>query len=105
MATITDEAITPMLTTGQLADVPRDFLPTFKNWLYNIWPKEGSLSLPTPFFSHDRTIVTIVVLLCGTALLLTYGDSAPIVALVSAGWTLALTFWFRFGTEPSSRDE
>jgi hypothetical protein len=46
-------------------------------------------------YSHDRTIVTVVVLICGTALLWQFGDQAPIVALVSSGWTLTLTFWFR----------
>jgi hypothetical protein len=50
-------------------------------------------------YSHDRTIVTVVVLLCGTALLWQFGDQAPITALVSSGWTLTLTFWFRIGTD------
>jgi len=58
-----------------------------------------------PRYSHDRTIVTVIVLLCGTVLLFHYGDSSPIVALVSAGWTLALTFWFRFNADPESGDK
>lgn len=62
------------------------------------------LALPSPVYSHDRTAVTIVVLLCGTFLLWHYGDSSPIVALVSSGWTLALTFWFRFGPNAEGGD-
>lgn len=62
------------------------------------------LSVQKPYYSHDRTIVTAIVLVCGTLLLWHYGDSSPIVALVSAGWTLALTFWFRFGADPESRE-
>lgn len=62
------------------------------------------LSVQKPLYSHDRTIVTVIVLVCGTLLLWHYGDSSPIVALVSAGWTLALTFWFRFGADPESRE-
>jgi uncharacterized membrane protein YccC len=48
-----------------------------------------------PVYSHDRTIVTVVVLVCGTALLFQFGDQPPISTLVSMAWTLALTFWFR----------
>lgn len=55
-----------------------------------------------PPINHDRTIVTVVVLLCGTALLWHFGESVPVVALVSSAWTLALTFWFRF--TPSESD-
>ena len=52
-----------------------------------------------PLYAHDRTIVTIVVLLCGTFLLYYFGDQTPVVALVSSMWTLCLTFWFRLGAE------
>lgn len=62
------------------------------------------VSVQKPYYSHDRTVVTVIVLICGTLLLWHYGDSSPIVALVSAGWTLALTFWFRFGADPESKD-
>lgn len=48
-----------------------------------------------PIVTHDRTYITIVVLLSGTALLWHFGESVPVVALVSSMWTLALTFWFR----------
>lgn len=57
------------------------------------------LSLTAQAYSHDRTIVTVVVLLCGTALLWQFGGQAPIIALVSSGWTLTLTFWFRIGSD------
>jgi len=50
-------------------------------------------------YSHDRTLITIVVLLSGTALLWHFGESVPIVALVSSMWTLTLTFWFRWTGE------
>lgn len=49
--------------------------------------------------THDRTIVTVVVLVCGTFLLAEFGEQTPVVALVSSMWTLALTFWFRLGAE------
>lgn len=52
-----------------------------------------------PVYSHDRTIISAIVLVCGTVLLLYYGEQTPIVALVSSAWTLTLTFWFRIGTE------
>lgn len=45
--------------------------------------------------SHDRTVITVIVLVCGTALLWQFSDAAPIVALVASAWTLTLTFWFR----------
>jgi hypothetical protein len=61
-------------------------------------------NLPRPIYSHDRTVITAIVLLCGTALLWHYGDATPIVALVSSMWTLALTFWFRFDRNPESQD-
>lgn len=48
-----------------------------------------------PIVTHDRTVITVVVILAGTALLWHFGESVPIVALVSSMWTLALTFWFR----------
>lgn len=48
-------------------------------------------------YSHDRTVISTIVLLCGTALLWRFGESATIVALVSSSWTLTLTFWFRIG--------
>lgn len=50
-----------------------------------------------PVYSHDRTIITVFVLACGTALLWHFGESVPVVALVSSMWTLCLTFWFRIG--------
>lgn len=53
-----------------------------------------------PVYSHDRTIVTVFVLACGTALLWHFGESVPVVALVSSMWTLCLTFWFRIGSPP-----
>lgn len=53
------------------------------------------MSLPKPVYSHDRTLISTFVLLCGTALLWHFGESVPIVALVSSAWTLTLTFWFR----------
>lgn len=56
------------------------------------------MSQPPTSSPHDRTIITVMVLVCGTLLLALYGDSSPIVALVSAAWTLTLTFWFRFDT-------
>lgn len=52
-----------------------------------------------PVYSHDRTIVTAIVLVCGTFLLWEFGEQTPIVALVSSMWTLTLTFWFRIGAE------
>ena len=67
--------------------------------------RKWRVSLQTPVYQHDRTIVTVVVLLCGTGLLALYGDSSPIVALVSSGWTLALTFWFRFSPYPEGTDQ
>lgn len=51
--------------------------------------------------SHDRTVVTIVVLLAGTFLVYHFGEQTAIVALVSSMWTLCLTFWFRLGGEAS----
>lgn len=61
-------------------------------------PRQGvpyPVSNIRPVYSHDRTIITVVVLCCGTALLWHFGESVPVVALVSSMWTLALTFWFR----------
>lgn len=52
-----------------------------------------------PVYSHDRTIISAIVLICGTILLAIYGDQGPIVALVSSAWTLTLTFWFRLGPD------
>ena len=52
-----------------------------------------------PTYSHDRTIISAIVLICGTVLLWHYGESVPIVALVSSMWTLTLTFWFRLGPD------
>ena len=52
-----------------------------------------------PVYSHDRTIITFTVLAAGTALLWHFGESVPVVALVSSMWTLCLTFWFRIGAE------
>lgn len=57
------------------------------------------MSLPTPSYSLDRTIITVAVIVSGTALLWHYGDASPIVALVSSMWTLTLTFWFRWGSD------
>ena len=62
------------------------------------------MALPKLAGNHDRTIVTVIVLLCGTGLLAAYGDQTPIVALVSSMWTLTLTFWFRFGPDPTQGD-
>lgn len=45
--------------------------------------------------NHDRTIVTVVVLIVGTLLIYKYGDQVQVMVLVSSAWTLALTFWFR----------
>lgn len=50
-------------------------------------------------YSHDRTVVTVVVLLCGTALLWQFNAETAIVALVSTMFTLTLTFWFRLGSD------
>jgi hypothetical protein len=61
--------------------------------------EEPRVNIITQPYSHDRTVVTVIVLLCGTALLWRFGDQAQIVALVSSGWTLTLTFWFRIGTD------
>lgn len=63
------------------------------------------LGMSTNPYSHDRTVVTVTVLLVGTFLLWHYGDSGPIVALVSSGWTLALTFWFRFSAPGEGGDK
>jgi len=52
-----------------------------------------------PLVNHDRTVVTIVVLICGTFLLYYFGEQTSIVALVGSMWTLCLTFWFRLGGE------
>jgi hypothetical protein len=52
-------------------------------------------------YSHDRTIITAIVLLCGTALLITLTESPAVIALVSSMFTLALTFWFRIGPDAS----
>lgn len=52
-----------------------------------------------PVYSHDRTIISAIVLVSGTVLLLYYGEQTPIVALVSSAWTLTLTFWFRIGAQ------
>jgi hypothetical protein len=51
--------------------------------------------------SHDRTVITVLVLLCGTALLWQFSDATPIVALVASAWTLTLTFWFRVRNDGS----
>ena len=52
-----------------------------------------------PIYSHDRTVISAIVLICGTILLSLYGEDTPIVALVSSAWTLTLTFWFRLGPD------
>jgi len=52
----------------------------------------------TPIYSHDRTVISTIVLICGTALLWHFGESTAIVALVGSAWTLTLTFWFRIGS-------
>jgi hypothetical protein len=57
------------------------------------------LNISSQPYNHDRTIITAIVLFCGTVLLWQFGDNAPIIALVSSGWTLTLTFWFRIGTD------
>jgi len=62
------------------------------------------VNMPKAVYSHDRTVVTVVVLACGTFLLWHYGDASPIVALVSSGWTLALTFWFRFNVDATGQE-
>ena len=49
--------------------------------------------------SHDRTVITAIVIVCGTALLWQLSDATPIVALVASAWTLTLTFWFRVGSD------
>lgn len=53
------------------------------------------LSLNQPY-SHDRTIITVVVLIIGGILIWQYGESTQVMVLVSSMWTLCLTFWFRF---------
>lgn len=55
-----------------------------------------------PVYSHDRTIITVVVIASGTFLLWRFGDAPQIIALVSSAWTLALTFWFRISGESST---
>jgi thiol:disulfide interchange protein len=62
------------------------------------------MSFTRPILAHDRTIITAIVLICGTFLLWRFGESTPIVALVSSMWTLALTFWFRANPNPDDRD-
>lgn len=52
------------------------------------------MSIP-PLESHDRTIITVVVLILGGLLIYRYGDQVQVMVLVSSAWTLALTFWFR----------
>lgn len=59
------------------------------------------MSTIKPTYSHDRTIISCIVLLCGTALLWHFGESVPVVALVSSMWTLTLTFWFRVDPDPT----
>lgn len=105
MSTLTPEAfvtpypkVTPYTRPNRASSQLRN--PTFQRTI-RMW----RLSLPRPVYSHDRTVVTVVVLLCGTGLLAMYGDSSPIVALVSSGWTLALTFWFRFSPYPEAGDQ
>lgn len=48
-----------------------------------------------PYFTHDRTIITAIVLICGTFLLTQFHDETAVFGLVGSMWTLALTFWFR----------
>jgi hypothetical protein len=48
-----------------------------------------------PIFSQDRLIITVLVLIVGGALIWRFGESVPVMVLVSSAWTLALTFWFR----------
>jgi len=104
MSTLVVESFTVELPThrGRIKLLETDVL--YKIWMSVCKAKESILSLQKPAYSHDRTFVTIIVLLCGTGLLWHYGDAAPIVALVSSGWTLALTFWFRLGVDPASPD-
>jgi uncharacterized membrane protein YccC len=59
-------------------------------------------NLPSPY-PHDRTIVTVVVLVAGSVLVYHYGESVPIMVLVSSAWTLALTFWFRVKSDEVDR--
>ncbi len=61
------------------------------------------MNLTRPVFSHDRTIITVVVIVAGTVLLWQFGDNTPIVALVASMWTLALTFWFRIDDQPPAQ--
>lgn len=53
-----------------------------------------------PVYSHDRTVITIMVLLVGGALLWRYGEGGATMAAVSSIWTLVLTFWFRSSASP-----
>lgn len=62
------------------------------------------MTVRRPVTAHDRTIVTVLVILCGTLLLALFGDQTPIVALVSSMWTLALTFWFRWAPHDTTED-
>ena len=59
----------------------------------------GNMNITAIPYSHDRTVVTVVVLLCGTALLWQFNAETAIVALVSTMFTLTLTFWFRLGSD------
>jgi hypothetical protein len=63
-------------------------------------PKAEKMKV-TPIYSHDRTIISTIVLIAGTVLLWHFGDSTPIVALVTSAWTLTLTFWFRIAVSPN----
>jgi hypothetical protein len=104
VASLTTESFTDDIPYHPRYGGPNNAVIAAANHLYERLRRMGRLSVQKPYYSHDRTIVTVIVLICGTLLLWHYGDSSPIVALVSAGWTLALTFWFRFGADPESGD-
>jgi hypothetical protein len=55
----------------------------------------GTVNITSQPYNHDRTIVTVAVLVSGTALLILLADQSAVIALVSSMFTLALTFWFR----------
>jgi len=52
-----------------------------------------------PVYSHDRTIITVVVLVVGAVLIWRFGDASPVMSAIAAAWTLVLTFWFRTGPD------
>lgn len=104
MTTLTNESFGDWLPEPDPMDRVGERIRASVRTIYRRLYRTGVFTVTIAEPTHDRTVVTVCILLCGSALLWHYGESAPIVALVSSGWTLALTFWFRSGTPPESRD-